>query len=163
MKFGKRFRIMRKRILGAMIVDSVPILNQLRRNNNWTYGLAELHRFPAESWGAQLADFLQTRNFGLLPKYETHDALHLLLGYDTTVEGEIRLQAFMLGNRSASFAGRILFVLGLIFLPELWRQFRQDFIRGCESQSVREWNIPDLLLTDLSIVKRNLANGGKAR
>ena len=44
-----------------------------------------------------------------LPKYEPHDALHVLLGYDATTVGEIRLQAFMAGNSTRSVAGWILY------------------------------------------------------
>jgi ubiquinone biosynthesis protein Coq4 len=104
-----------------------------------------LRQFPPGTLGAELAAFLDTRHLNFLPQYETHDAIHLLLNYDTTVTGELRLQAFMLGNGSASFAGRVLLILGFILLPELWAQLKKDFSRGRKSARIAVWDIRHLL------------------
>jgi len=65
-----------------------------------------------------------------LPKYEHHDALHVLLGYDTSVVGEARLQAFMVGNNTPTFAGRSLFRLSRCLLPEERETLHEDRCRG---------------------------------
>jgi len=135
--------------MGWMIVDSVPLLNLFRPQPDWPYTLEELKQLPSGSWGAELAQMLSARNLGLLPKYEKHDAFHVLLGYKTTVTGELRLQAFMLGNGSASFAGHVLFGLGILWFPELWSQLRKDFTRGQQSVRISKWNVPTLLNCDL--------------
>ena len=139
-------RRIRMTLLEWMIIRAVPMLNHIQPRARWEHSLDELRYFPDHSWGAALAGFLDTRHFAdFLTNYETHDAFHALLNYDTNVVGELRLQAFMVGNRSASFAGHVLFVLGCLLLPELWPQIQRDFTRGRQSACVGSWDVPSLL------------------
>lgn len=135
----------RMSLLARMIGASVPMLNRFRKPPPFPYQLNELRDFPAGSLGAETAHFLDSRSFDFLPQYETHDVFHTLLGYGTSTTGELRLQAFMWGNNSSSFAGRVLFVLGLVLTPELWPQLRKDMERGRHSVRVAELDIPKLL------------------
>lgn len=157
MKVPRKRPPRRKRLVAWLIQQAVPALNVLRRPPPWPYTLEELHHFPAGSWGADLAAFLAARGFTYLPKYEPHDAAHVLLGYDTTVTGELRLQAFMVGNRSVSFAGRVLLGLGALVLPELWSQLRQDWVRGRQAVRLATWDVPALLHEPTAVLQTRLA------
>jgi hypothetical protein len=151
-------RAIRLAILRWMIVEAVPFLNRFRKRAKWDHSVDELRQFPENSWGANLALFLDSRGFAdFLPNYASHDAIHTLLGYETDVVGEMRLQAFMIGNRGASFAGHVMFVLGCLLLPELWSQLRLDYARGRQSPSIRHWHIPALLTTQLNHLSSQLA------
>lgn len=132
---GKQ-RTLRSRLVAWMIRASVPLLNRLRRPQPFPHTLDELRALPPHTLGFETAAFLDQRRFGFLPQYETHDIIHTLLGYDTTTTGELSLQAFMTGNQSASVAGRVLLVLGVALLPELWGQLRRDFHRGRHAEQV---------------------------
>ena len=153
MKFGKSLRL---NLLARMIGASVPILNFFRKSHTWPYSLNELRKFPARSLGAETVAFLDVRGFEFLPQYETHDAIHTLLGYGTTTTGELRLQAFMWGNQSASFAGRVLLLMGLVMLPELWSQLKDDYQRGRQAQHLASWNIPNLMNEDVEVLRKRL-------
>ncbi|MEM7347015.1 MAG: hypothetical protein AAF485_22475 [Chloroflexota bacterium] len=144
----------RLQLLAWMINVAVPLLNMFRPLKVWPYTLDELKDFPAKSLGVETAAFLARRNFDFLPQYETHDAIHTLLEYGTTTTGELRLQAFMWGNQSASFAGRVLLVLGVITLPELWMQLRQDYKRGYQAQHLGSLDITGLLKEDLQELRQ---------
>ncbi len=135
----------RSRLLAYLIAASVPILSGFRRPPPFPFALDDLRQLPAGSLGAETAAFLDQRRFDFLPKYETHDVIHTLLGYDTTTTGELRLQAFMFGNRSASIAGQVLFALGALLLPELWRQLAQDFQRGRRAARLSALNLTVVL------------------
>jgi ubiquinone biosynthesis protein Coq4 len=124
----------RSRLVARLIGASVPLLNMFRRPKPFPFTLDELRELPPDTLGAETAAFLDQRRFGFLPMYETHDLIHSLLGYATTTTGELRLQAFMVGNRSASIAGRVLFLIGAVLLPELWGQLARDFHRGRTAQ-----------------------------
>jgi ubiquinone biosynthesis protein Coq4 len=119
----------RVRIVSWAIRDSIPVLNLVRRPKPWP-SLEELRAYPEESLGRAIAELLDARGLPFLPKYETHDAIHVLLGYDTTARGELELQAFMWGNASSSIAGRVLFLWGGLMLPEHWRPMRAALLRG---------------------------------
>jgi len=144
----------RSRLLGWLIVRSVPVLNAFRSGYPWGTAFSELIAYPEDSWGRHVHAFLSNRRMEFLPKYQPHDALHVLLGYDATTEGEIRLQAFMAGNSTRSFAGWVLYRLGLIFLPECRESMRSDFSRGRTSKPIDWLSIECALRMPLAVVRR---------
>jgi hypothetical protein len=135
----------RLRLIHWLIVRAVPLLNQFRKTTSWSLTVSELNQFRPGSWGRVLAQFLTVRRLGFLPQYEAHDALHCLLGYGTTATGELRLQAFMMGNRSTTVAGRVLLLIGFCLLPELHSRLRDEFQRGRASARVASLSIIALL------------------
>lgn len=148
----------RTQLLKWMIIRAVPLLNTFRPRSAWQHSLEELRHFPPNTWGAELATFLDARRFSdFLTNYEAHDAFHTLLDYDTNVIGELRLQAFMVGNRSASFAGRVLLGAGLLILPELWPQLGYDMSRGRQSDCVGQWRVPTLLSCNIAPLQARIA------
>jgi ubiquinone biosynthesis protein Coq4 len=128
----------RHALLGWMIVKAVPALNVFRKGLPWHTPLDDLRHIPDETWGKQTYLFLTKRGLGFLPKYEHHDALHVLLGYEADTIGEIRLQSFMVGNGTRTFAGWVLYYLGLMILPECREQMKADFRRGASSNTI-DW------------------------
>jgi hypothetical protein len=143
----------RSSLLGWLIVRSVPVLNAFRRGYPWHTAFNELSAYPQDSWGRHVHTFLVNRCMEFLPKYEPHDALHVLLGYDATTEGEIRLQAFMAGNSTRSFAGWVLYRLGLILLPECRELMKSDFARGGASEPIDWLSIEGAMRMPLASVR----------
>lgn len=158
MTLNKRSSL-RSRLMAWLIGASVPVLNLFRRPKPFPYSLAELRTLPPNTLGAATAAFLDKRHFDFLPQYETHDVIHTLLGYGTTTTGELRLQAFMWGNRSSSIAGRVLFLLGILTLPELWPQLKKDYARGRQAQRLAQIDIPALLPENIERVRHQLGVG----
>ncbi len=147
----------RKRLVAWMIHRAVPALNIFRNPEPFPYTLEEMRLFPMGTLGFEVAVFLDKRHFDLLPKYEIHDAVHTILNYNTTTVGELKLQAFMWGNKSSSFAGRVLFLIGVLTLPELWKELRRDYERGKTARSrIDDWDMVSLLRTDLMALRSNL-------
>ena len=148
---------LRKHLVAWMINKAVPALNIFRRPKPWPYSLEEMRQFPRGTLGFETAAFLDRRHFGLLPKYEIHDTIHTILNYNTTTVGELKLQAFMWGNTSSSFAGRVLFLIGLLTLPELWRELRLDYERGKRAaERIENWDMASLIDKDLTILRLQL-------
>jgi ubiquinone biosynthesis protein Coq4 len=131
---------------------ALPLLQLLRNEQKFKYTLAELLALPEGSLGYQLAKFLRDKNLQLLPYYARHDIKHILLGYDTTGEGEVCLQCFMLGNRHVSIPVIATVLYGFVTMPEHWREFKTAFRRGkkCEPISCWKWfEILEVPLKDL--------------
>lgn len=143
----------RERLLGLLINQAVPALNLFRKGLPWNTKFEELENFPDYSWGREIHSFLAKRNLCFLPKYEHHDALHVLLNYDTTVIGEARLQSFMVGNQTPTFAGRGLYILAMAMIPEHWKTFSYDRRRGVESGAIGWMAVENALSTPLSDVR----------
>ncbi len=112
--------------------------------------------FEDETLGRELYSFLSSRKLGYLPKYEEHDSYHVLLGYGTTVTEELKLQAFMWGNKNSTFSGRGLFVLGCIVFPSKHSLFRREMIRGRNAKPLSGIPVTSMIPKNLSELRRNL-------
>jgi ubiquinone biosynthesis protein Coq4 len=146
---------LRDRFVKHLIGDYVPVLNLWRNPEPWP-PLETLRDFPPGSLGREVAEYLSERGLPFKVRYENHDAIHAILGYDTTTRGELELQAFLRANRNASSAGHILFVLGGALLPEHWKAMRRAYRRGLRARSIEEPRLPHRLLEPLAEVRAGL-------
>lgn len=119
------FRGLRERFATHIIGDYVPLLNLVRRPAPWPT-LEELRGYAGSSLGREVATYLDARKLPFKVRYENHDAIHALLDDETNIRGEMEVQAFLWANGSSSFAGRILFVIGGLLLPEQWEAMKAD-------------------------------------
>ena len=118
---------------------ALPMLRFIRRPQLFPYTPAELAAFPEDTLGYDLVHFLHRKNLKLLPHYAKHDIKHILLQYDTTDEGEVCLQCFMLGNGHLSFPVAATVLYGFVTMPEYWTKFRMAYHRGKQSIQIKNW------------------------
>jgi len=149
-------RTLRERFVTHLIGDYVPVLNLVRDPAPWPT-LQELRDFPEESLGRRVAKYLDDRGLPFKVRYENHDAIHCILDYDTTIRGEMEVQAFLWANDASSPAGRILFVVGGALLPEQWRAMRAAHARGRKARPIEERTLPFRLREPLSEIRKKLA------
>ena len=83
--------------------------------------------------------FLEKRKIKLLPHYAKHDIKHILLQYDTTDDGEVCLQWFMLGNGHISFPVAATVLYGMLTMPEHWSKFKTAYNRGKKCMPIASW------------------------
>lgn len=118
---------------------ALPLLQLIRDPVVFPYSMEELKQFPADTMGHELAVFLETKKLDLLPYYAKHDIKHILLDYDTTDDGEVCLQCFMLGNGHYSFPVLATVVYGFVTMPEYWMLFKKAYTRGGQCRPVENW------------------------
>ncbi|MBS1496036.1 MAG: hypothetical protein JSU03_13370 [Bacteroidetes bacterium] len=136
---------------------ALPVLRVIRKPEMFPYTMGQLLHFPQGTLGKNLADFIIKRQIKLLPYYARHDIKHILLEYDTTDEGEVCLQCFMMGNGHLSFPVVATFLYGIITMPEHWKLFRKAYCRGKASPYINNWEWFDIL-TEQTIVLQNIIN-----
>lgn len=124
---------------------ALPMLRIFRRPAAFQYGMKELEEFPEGSLGKDLYYFLAKRKLPLLKHYARHDLKHVLLGYDTTDEGEACLQSFMLGNGRVSFPVLATVLYSFITMPEYWVKMKRAFRQGRASTPFHQWQWNELL------------------
>jgi ubiquinone biosynthesis protein Coq4 len=146
---------LRERFVTHLIGDYVPVLNLVRRPARWPT-LVELRAYPPGSLGREVAAYLDARGLPFKVRYENHDAIHALLDYETNIRGEMELQAFMWANGSSSPAGRVLFALGGLLLPEQWEAMRRAYLRGRAAAPIEEGQLPFRLGEPLERVRERL-------
>ena len=102
-----------------------------------------LLKMPNGTLGNDIGKSLKENGLRLVPKYESHDLKHILLNYGMNPVDEIRMQAFMIGNRNYSISVFAIFIFGVLILPNFWEIFYQDFIKGRHSLHIKTWTIEE--------------------
>ena len=124
---------------------ALPLLRYIRKPQKFSYSKEELYQMQDGTLGRDLVKMLDENNLELLPYYVKHDIKHILLEYDTTGEGEVCLQCFMLGNGHLSFPVAATVGFGLFTMPEYWPLFFKAFKRGRRSAQIENWQWYSLL------------------
>jgi hypothetical protein len=149
------FKRLRERFVTHLIGDYVPVLNLVRRPLPWPT-IEALRTYPSGTLGREVAAYLDARGLPFKVRYENHDAIHAILDYETNIQGEMELQAFMWADGSSSPAGRILFVVGGLLLPEQWSAMRRAYRRGEAAAAIEEARLPLRLRETLASVRAGL-------
>jgi ubiquinone biosynthesis protein Coq4 len=137
---------------------ALPLLQLLRNEKKFQYSLRQLEAMPQDSLGYSLGIFLSQRNLELLPYYARHDIKHVLLKYDTTDEGEVCLQCFMLGNGHLSIPVIATVLYGFFTMPEYWSSFKIAYRRGKRSIPIENWEWFPLLYEPLEQLQQKIDN-----
>jgi hypothetical protein len=119
---------------------ALPFLKLVRKPVLFPYSAEALCSLQKNTLGNDLYLFLQEKKLTLLPYYAKHDLKHILLQYDTTDEGEVCLQCFMLGNKHISFPVAATVLYGFFTMPEYWKKFIQAYRRGATSTPLNSWD-----------------------
>lgn len=135
---------------------ALPVLKFVRQPEVFPYTKQELMQFQPGTLGRDLVNFIDQKQLELLPYYARHDIKHILLNYDTTDEGEVCLQMFMLGNRHASFPVLATVFYGCITMPEHWSKFRKAFGRGRGTIPRKDWHWFELLVENTSSLRQQI-------
>lgn len=107
-----------------------PMLFSVYKPFHKPYSTSFLQKLPKNSLGNSILFFLKNNNLKLIPKYELHDAKHVLTGYGTAFEEEIQLQFFELGNGNKSLPVYVAIVIGVIVAPDYLPQFIAAYRKG---------------------------------
>ncbi len=118
--------------------------------------VSKLRKLKKGTLGKEIANCLDNYNLTLVPGFESHDLKHVLLDYKMTPEGEIRMQAFMIGNGNYSIPSFMILIFGAILLPDLWSVFYADFKKGKKSIPVSAWTIEKYANKDLDELRLQL-------
>ena len=137
---------------------ALPFLKLVRKPLLFPYSMDMLSKMKNSTVGNDLYHFLTKRNLQLLPYYAKHDIKHILLDYDTTDEGEVCLQCFMLGNGHLSFPVAATVIYGCITMPEYWHKFKAAYRRGKVATSLHKWQWFEILEEETGILKNKINN-----
>jgi len=119
----------------------------------WNISSDRLCAMPQESLGKALGHFLKRGGFELIPKLETHDVMHVLLGFDLTVEDEARMQFVLLGNGKRTIFCLISVLLAWLTIPECRDNFLRMYLYGRSLRRFTKWKFEYLLREPLPILK----------
>ncbi|WP_196890436.1 hypothetical protein [Aureivirga marina] len=150
-----------RKIIKFAFEFSVSTIERCSKMEKYHQKVDELRSLEKGTLGKEIANCLDQYNLTLVPKYESHDLKHVLLNYDMTAEGEIRMQAFMIGNGNYSVPSFVIFLFGAILLPDLWNTFYSDFKKGRNSMPISNWTIEEYASKSLLDLRNQIKNYSK--
>jgi len=133
---------------------ALPMLKLARKPNEFNYNEEQLKNLPTGTLGNELYIFLTQRNLPLLKHYARHDLKHVLLGYDTTEEGEACLQSFMFGNGRVSFPVLATVIYSLLTMPEYWSKIKNAYQQGKKSRPIHSWKWNEIIETSTDELRK---------
>ncbi len=135
---------------------ALPLLKHVRKPKPFPYTLQELSDLPNGTLGKDLYDFIDKKDLQLLTHYARHDMKHIVLGYDTTEQGELCLQSFMFGNGRISFPVLATVLFGLFTAPEYWKAMWKSYKTGKQCTSIHNWDWFDLIPVSTELLKNKI-------
>ena len=136
------------------------VFNFGTKDRNWNISTEELLRFPENSLGRALGDFLAKDGLEPLAGAEYHDAQHVLLDYSVSFKDEVALQFFLHGNGKRSIASVSTMIGAWCILPGQWSYLRRAYKRGKQAADISTLNLQMLLGRNLTQVKQQLFREG---
>ena len=155
------FQKLARRIIESAFELSVATIGFFNDMSRFRRKVDTLRRCAAGSVGKEIADILDRRGLTLVPGYESHDLKHALLGFDMTAEGEVRMQAFMIGNGNYSVPSFAILIFGAVLLPDLWPTFQADFQEGRNACPISAWTIDRYASESLTSPRAAERNGAE--
>ena len=154
--FLNRLISLREKLMIQLVEWTKPVYGRFFQKSKipWNLCKARLKKFPPKTLGKALGDFLEKENLDLMPKFESHDVYHVLLGYKTTVVDEARMQFFLMGNKKYSLYIIGTNIIALIFLPEHLKTFLNEFKRGRNAMAISKWKFQHLLYEPVEVLQK---------
>ncbi|WP_157111705.1 hypothetical protein [Nonlabens spongiae] len=129
--------------IGFHIVSTVYKPFHLR--SSWKLRSSDLLDHSTDSLGFHIGCFLLKHDLELQDHAETHDAFHVLTGYNTSSLEEIGMQFWLHGNGKRSFPLYSAMAAGLLLYPDKFRYLMDCQYLGQRSRPIHHLNYLELL------------------
>ncbi len=158
MKLLKLIKKLREILLINLVEHTKPFYVKYFKKDQkaWQQNINTLKRFPQKTFGSSLGLFLEQEGFKLMPKLENHDVLHVLLNYKATVDGEVEMQFFLLGNRKRSWYALFTVIVGVCLVPERLMAFFKEYKKGRRCVNISNWNFEHLLCEPIGLLQKQI-------
>ncbi len=153
----KQAKNLREYILLQFFAAIGPLHNKLYKHRlDWQISTKILLAYPPNSLGHTMGLFLHTQNLEPIARAERHDVFHVLLQYGTEVYMEAGMQCCLLGAGKKSPSVLATIALALVFLPEHWRYFYQQYQRGKELEQFYKWPLHNMLNCNIANLRHSI-------
>jgi len=116
--------------------------------------LAQLRTLEKGTVGREVAEMLYKKGYRLIPKFENHDLKHIVLDYEMTMQDEIKMQAYLVGNGNTTFPCLIFLSLGL-FYPRIWGDLASEYRQGKKTNSIHFLTLENCMDKPLTEIKND--------
>ncbi len=137
---------------------SIRVIERYSNMEPYHAKVVALSKMEEGTLGKSVANCLKQHKITLVPKYESHDLKHVLLDYKMTPEGEIRMQAFMIGNGNVTIPSLAILTFGALLLPDRWSVLYADYRRGRYALPIADWALENYADFELTALRAKVFN-----
>lgn len=135
-------------------ITKKPYQKWFKKGVAWETSIQDLIAMQPNSLGFHLGCFLIKYNFEMQPKLEYHDVFHVLTNTGITVQEEIAMQYFLLGNGKRSAYLFSVIAIGTCFYPTYFKKFKTNYYRGKKSHRIYDLEFQKMLLQPLQLMQQ---------
>ncbi len=135
-------------------ITKKPYQKWFKKEIAWDTSINDLVKMNPESLGFHLGCFLIKYNFEIQPKLEDHDVFHVLTNTGITVQEEIGMQYFLLGNGKKSAYLFSVITIGTCFYPTYFKKFIENYNRGKKSHRIHDLEFQKMLSQPLQLLQK---------
>lgn len=147
---------MRWKLITWLTVQATNLSNLLLSSRDWNYNMEDLALMPDNSLGHGLYDYLKEANLSFKPNLIRHDIKHILLNYDMKMPDELKIHAFLIGNRSYNAMGIIYLMVCVCIVPEILPKLKQEYIRGKQATCLKAIDLKAYVTVETELVRLSL-------
>jgi len=135
-------------------LKATNLSDRLLKDRPWEYTLEDCSKMDQNSLGHSLYNYFSENNLIFKPKLIRHNMKHILLGYDMKIEDELRLHAFLIGNKSYNLLGIVYLITCTLFVPEIIFKLRLEFKKGKTVTILKHVKLQNYATHDLTVLRR---------
>lgn len=111
---------------------------------------------PENTLGKHLWHLLDAKKIDFVPWYQPHDLKHALLGYKMEAGDEMKMQAFMFGNAGFSVFVSVVFLMVVIWTPDVWPELPYHYRVGKLTKPIADWKVEEVIHLDLEELRQGI-------
>lgn len=146
----------RWRLAKKLSVHATNFSGWLLRNRKWQYDEMDYRNLPEGTVGKELINYMDKIGITFKPNLVKHDIKHIITGYQMKTKDEIKIQAFLLGNRCTNWFSIIYLFVNLLLLPEIISEAMKDYNRGKKAVRLRTIHLENLAKQNLRQIRTEL-------
>lgn len=104
-----------------------------------------------------MGQLLVKHNIELVPKFENHDAMHVLTNIGITLLEEIALKCYLLGNGRLSLYHLLTTVGGVVLYPQKIPYFMHHYRKGKRAKPFHHIDFEELLGVSVDKLRRRFS------
>ena len=141
---------MRWKLVKWLTIKATDFSNWLLRKRNWKYTADDYRNMPENSAGKRLIEYMDANQIPFKPNLVRHDLKHILLGYQMNMPDELRIHAFLIGNRCYNPMAMAYLFICVAIVPEILPTLWKDFKRGRKSVCLKNIPLENYIQSDLT-------------
>jgi ubiquinone biosynthesis protein Coq4 len=140
---------MRWKIVTWITLFATNLSHILVRKRPQHYDFGAYGEMAEGSLGKTYFQYLNAQNIPFKANLIRHDLKHVILGYKMNMPDELRIHAFLLGNRSYNLMAIAYLCLCVVIVPETVPMLKKDFKRGRSTLCLKAINFQAYVTNDL--------------